>query len=123
MNGFLEYVAEMSESDKRQLLSLIHNLLSHRLKLKYVGGRNINHWNTEIREFEERLFGLIVDDSPGLKSHLIDLNQVYTRLVRIRPFVGEVRKAYPKAKFPNDCPFTLEHVVGQRVWNEMKKRS
>ena len=122
MDTFLQFVTEMSESDRRQLYSLIENLLSHRLKLKLIGGRDIRHWTTEIREFEATLLRLIVNDAPGLKSHLIDLNLIYTKLVRLRPFVGELRNKYPKAKFPNACPFTLEYVVGQRVWNEMRKQ-
>ena len=123
MKGFLEYVTEMSESDRRQLRSLVKNLLSHHLKIKYAGGRDIIHWKMEIREFEDTLFELIADHSPGLKSYEMDLHQVYSTLVRLRPFPGELRKAYPKADFPDVCPFTLENVVGQRVLNELKKRT
>lgn len=120
LKGFFEYITEMSESDKRRLRSLVEMLLSHHLKIKYVGGRDISHWKIEAREFEDTLFELIVNYSPGLKSYEIDLQQVHTKLVRLRPFPGKLRKAYLRADFPEVCPFTLENVVGQRVWNELK---
>jgi len=120
VKGFLEYVTEMSESDKRRFRSLIENLLSHRLKLMYVGGEAVNHWQKEVREFEDSLFELIHGAAPGLKSYEIDLRQIYAKLVRRGPFQGELRKKYPKTDFPGACPFTLEHVVGSRVWNELE---
>jgi hypothetical protein len=121
VKAFLEYIAEMSESDKRRLRSLIDNLLSHRLKIRYVGGKDTSHWQTEIRAWEDSLFELIHDAAPGLKSHDIDLGQIHARLLRQRgPFPGVLRKEYPDTNFPDVCPFTLEQVVGSRVWNELR---
>ena len=129
MKGFLEYITEMSESDKRRFRSLIENLLSHRLKIEYAGGkavREIIHhaalspWRKEVREFEDSLFEPIHDAAPGLKAYELDLRQIYAKLVRRGPFQGELRRQYPKTNFPDDCPFALEQIVGSRVWNELK---
>ena len=121
MKGFLEYITEMGEEQKKKLRSLIGNLLSHRLKIKYVGGRDIPHWQDEIRSWEPPLFRL-VENRPSLKSQEIDLSEMYADLVTgSGRFRGELRKQYPKAKFPETCPFTLKQVVGNRVWKKMNQ--
>ncbi len=116
MTGFLEYIAEMGEEQRKKLRSLITNLLSHRLKIKYVGGRDVPHWQGEIKTWEPPLFRL-VGNKPSLKSQGIDLSEIYADLVTgSGRFRGELRKDYPRTQFPDTCPFTLKQVVGNRVW-------
>jgi len=116
-----EYVHEMSRSDKDEFESHITNLLTNHLQIQYVGGRDVNHWQKEIRAWEETLFRLI-GGAPGLKSYRVDLEQIYAKLVRRGPFPGDLREKFPTVKFPDACPLTLQQVVGNRVWNELSSR-
>lgn len=116
--GFLEYLSEMGEEERRKLESFVENLLAHHLKIKYVGGRYIPHWATEIKAWEDSLFRVIAR-TPSLKAHEIDLPKIYAALVGRGPFRGELRKQYPKALFPNACPFTVRQIIGERVWKEI----
>jgi hypothetical protein len=116
VNGFIEYVTEMSRSDKRELRKHVRNLLSHRLKIKYVAGESVHRWRGEVRTWENELFK-VLDNEPGLKSEKIDLSKIYVEVVTA------LKAQYRTARFPNTCPFTLEFVVGNRVWNELKPTS
>ena len=114
-----EYIHEMSRSDKDEFQSHIKNLLANLLQITYVGGRDVNHWQEEIRAWEDTLFRLIKGE-PGLKSERVNLQRIYAKLVRRGPFPGELREKFSSVKFPDACPFTLQQIVGNRVWTELE---
>jgi len=118
--GFFEYVNEMS-NERPGYRSLIKNLLSHRLKIKYVQGRDVPHWETEIKTWEDDLVDLLTTVKPSLKSVQIDLHDLYAKVLKQK---DGLRRKYPKASFPDTCPYaSLKEVLGSRVWNARNRRS
>ena len=118
VKGFVEYIAEMGNEEAHKLESFVENLLTNYLKVKYVGGRDLPHWQTEINAWEASLFR-VISRTPSLRSHEIDLSKIYTALVGRAAYRGELRKQYPRVQFPAACPFTLKQIVGNRVWKEI----
>ena len=108
LENIAEEIESMGKRDRRSIESHLENVMMHLLKWQYQPQRQSPSWQHSIwngRRDVERL----LRDSPSLKPLLVAL----------------VRDEYPPARkqaaketglslstFPEQCPFTLEQVIG-----------
>ena len=104
-----EELEQLSRADRRELKNLTKRIIEHLIKVRYYGGINTAHWQSEVWEFQDELEGLL-EESPSLKAQLTEalIRTSYERgLRRLRSKYGEKRFAGA----PNLCPFTAEDVL------------
>jgi Domain of unknown function DUF29 len=117
---FRESISEMSRSDKHAVRSNLTVLLQHLLKRDCVKGtilrNNQRKWEDEIEESRRRLLGLVTKH-PGLKAEFRDISlpSIYADALKT------VEKEYEALPFRHSSPYTLQQVVGSRVWRQLNE--
>ena len=114
MNMHLEFIDEMSKSEKREIKNRLSVVIEHVLKLKYIEGRiasdNSRGWNNTAQR-ERRALGDLFNSHPGLRPELTELlvNEVY------EVAVADVQVRYPNVQFPRSRELSIEDIVGGDV--------
>jgi len=110
-DNLAEEVETLGRSERRACLSQIDNILTHFLKLAYLGGPDAPHWKVEIAAFRKDLRR---DLTPSLRASLpADLPSVYADARDILARELALRDVTLEA--PADCPYTWEDVLGRGV--------
>ncbi len=104
-----DWFDEVSNSDRREVVSRLRCIIEHRLKLDYVTGaeldRNRRGWDLTVNEQTAQLES-IFDESPSLRRHLTPelLAKSYASVS------AAVAKAYG-ASLPSACPYTYPELL------------
>ncbi len=111
----LENIAEelegLARADRREIRNRMEVLVAHLLKLAYGTARRPRRGWTSTAQEQRRRIGLILDDSPSLRSypgHV--LSGAYAAAVE--SLEGE--PGLPPDALPATCPFSIEQVLDRR---------
>ncbi len=113
VENLAEEIESMGKSDQRSLGSFLENILMHLLKWQFQPERRCNSWIESIgngRNEAERL----LEYSPSLAPHIPALLTAEYRRAR-KEAARETR--LPLATFPEQCPFTVDQIIGD-YWPE-----
>ncbi len=105
----VEEIEDMGGSERHALGSYLKNILTHLLKWQYQPERRGNSWKLSIingRDGIERL----LEYSPSLAPQLTAM--VTTEYRRARK-VAALETGLPLTTFPDQCPFTLDQIIGE----------
>lgn len=109
LNNLIEEIEALGKRDKRELQSRLIVLLSHLLKYRYQPEKRSNSWVSPIVDQRRQIF-LILQDSPSLKNHLVNLFADCYALAR-KDAARETHLAI--VTFPEACPFTHENTLDE----------
>ena len=118
MKTYLEFVAEMSKGEQRELESRLAIAIEHLLKLQYVRGQtltdNLRGWQKSLRNQHTELADHI-EANKGLKSKLTAelVDRIY------RSVLLDLKAQYPHTPFPSSRQLSMEEIVGPGVWKEI----
>ena len=103
----IEYLTEMTISDRRELKSRLATLLIHLLKARFQPDRLTRSWVSTILEQQSELKSLLTG-IPSLSRYVPELlAQAYDDATR-----RTARETgLPRATFPAACPWTLEEAL------------
>jgi hypothetical protein len=107
-----DWFDEVSNSDRREVVSRLRCIIEHRLKLDYVTGpdleRNRRGWDVTIGEQTGQLESIFAE-SPSLRGHLTPelLAKTYAS---VRSNVATAYEVEP----PTECPYRYAHLL----WEE-----
>ncbi len=107
LENLIEELESLAKRDKRQVKSLLEQVIRHLLLLQFWNqeyDRNKNHWRSEIRSFRVEL-------KDRLTSNLYSyLSSIFTTIYE--DALGYVQeKTGFTVNFPADCPYSLEEVL------------
>lgn len=109
LDAVADYFDEVSNSDRREVVSRLRRIIEHRLKLDHVSGpeleRNRRGWEKTIRE-QLMQIGDVFDESPSLRKILTPelLTKSY---MAVRNDVAEIYEVDP----PAGCPYTYAQLL------------
>jgi hypothetical protein len=103
-----EFLADMAKRDKREVIQRLVTLLIHLLKWDHQPDKRTKSWELTIQEQREELQELL--ESGVLRNHAQqELAKAYQKAVRRAAVETEMEEK----TFPAECPFTLEHALGE----------
>jgi hypothetical protein len=107
LENLIEELESLAKRDKRQVKSLLEQVIRHLLLLQFWNqeyDRNKNHWRSEIRSFRVEL-------KDRLTSNLYSyLSSIFTTIYE--DALGYVQeKTGFTVNFPAECPYSLEEVL------------
>jgi hypothetical protein len=109
-DGLLEELEDMGNERKEALQSLIRNILSHLLKLEFsTSTQTRSGWVEEITEWRAQAETKI-DDTPSLKHYAEGLYRKAWPQAR-KMAEKSFRQYEEMAKFPSECPYSLDQVL------------
>jgi len=114
MKAQLEFISEMSKSERRELESRLYVLIEHVIEIQYIGGRvaadNLRGWSRTVRDQRRELLSLLVEHpgiQPELTGELID--EIY------RTAIADLKKEFPNLTLPGVRQLSIEEIVGASV--------
>jgi hypothetical protein len=109
VENLIEEIESIGKSQKRALISRITVLLMHLLKWDYQPDRRSGSWKSTIITQRKEIKRLL-KDNPGLKSIITEmLTETYLDAAEIASAETEL----PESTFPETCPYTIEHIMGE----------
>ena len=109
VENLIEEIESMGKSQKRALISRMTVLLMHLLKWDYQPDRRSGSWKSTIITQRKEIKRLL-KDNPGLKSIITEmLTETYLDAAEIASAETEL----PESTFPETCPYTVEHLMGE----------
>jgi hypothetical protein len=111
----IEELESMGASERRELQSLLRQILVHLLKLDYSPTAHPRaKWTDEISEFRAQV-ETALDDTPSLRASAGELfGKAWPQARKIAE--NSLLAHGEKVKLPLDCPYALEQVVSQDFW-------
>jgi Domain of unknown function DUF29 len=109
-DNIAEELEGLARSDRREIRSRLTVLLIHLLKYKFQPRRRSQGWRGTIAEQRGQI-ATVIDDSPSLRSYPAAILASCYIDARGR---AATETALPEATFPEECPFSLEHVLDPR---------
>jgi hypothetical protein len=104
-----DWFDEVSNSDRREVVSRLRCLIEHRLKLDHVTGpeldRNRRGWGVTLNEQTAQLESMF-DESPSLRRHLTP-ELLAKSYASVRRSVANVYGVQP----PAECPYTYAELI------------
>lgn len=113
-----EELEAMAASERRQLVSLLTNLLVHLLKWKYQPERRSGSWRASVAN-ARRDINDVLSDSPSLKARRREFMRKAYERARAEAG-GQMGYDQPQweAVFPPACPWTFEQFMREDFWPE-----
>ena len=109
VENLIEEIESMGKSQKRALISRMTVLLMHLLKWDCQPDRRSGSWKSTIITQRKEIKRLL-KDNPGLKSIITEmLTETYLDAAEIASAETEL----PESTFPETCPYTVEHLMGE----------
>ncbi len=103
-----EYLGDMARRDRREVVSRLSLLLSHRLKWDYQTDRRCPSWKTTIEVQRQELLDLL--ESGTLRNHALDiLAKAYANGAK----QAEAETGISLATFPTECPYSVEDLLAE----------
>lgn len=106
--NLIEEIADMGRSERKAVRSNLRILLMHLLKYKYQPEKRTNSWLFTIREHRQRIDDSF-QDSPSLQNYFLE---VFDQCYRDAVDFAATETGLPATKFPSQCPFTAQEVLG-----------
>lgn len=107
IENLAEEVESMGSSQKNALQSYLFNIVMHLLKWRYQPERRGSSWVYSIRNGRNAIERLL-ENNPSLKPQLPALIMIEHRRARKE---AAAETGLPLTTFPEQCPFTLEHIT------------
>ena len=108
LGNIAEEIESMGKRDRRSISSYVQNVLLHLLKWRYQPEQRGASWRLSIENARDQILNLL-DESPSLKSEMGTFaTKEYQRA--LRNAAGET--GLPLTTFPEQCPFTVEQIIG-----------
>ena len=108
LGNIAEEIESMGKRDRRSISSYVQNVLLHLLKWRYQPEQRGASWRLSIENARDQILNLL-DESPSLKSEMGKFaTKEYQRA--LRNAAGET--GLPLTTFPEQCPFTIEQIIG-----------
>ncbi len=109
INNLIEELEALVRGEKSAVESFVYQIILHLLLVDYwqeESERNRNHWRAEVSSFQFQL-------SNKLTTNLI--NHLQPRLPKLyaRARKTAILKTGLKQRFPENCPYTLEDILGE----------
>ncbi len=104
----IEEIEDMGKRDRRAMGSYLRNILMHLLKWQYQPERRATSWQGSINSGRVEL-EVLLNESPSLNSQLLAALPDEYRRARKQ---ASLETGLPLSAFPDECPFTLEHITG-----------
>jgi len=105
----IEEIESLGRSAKHALKSHLKNLLMHKLKIQYQPKKHTKSWDTSIGnakiEIEDEL-----NDNPSLQH---ELNEIFNNSYKSARKKAAIETGIDIKKFPQDCPWTIEEILGE----------
>lgn len=108
-----EEIESMGKRDRRSVSSYVQNVLMHLLKWKYQPQRRGTSWELSIENGRYQIVDLLAE-SPSLEPQMAALTAKEYRQARKN---ASRETGLPLTTFPDDCPFTVEQIIGD-YWPE-----
>ena len=107
LENLIKEIRDMGRNNKRELKNRLTVLLMHLLKCKFQPSRLSNSWRSTILE-QRRQIDYLLEDSPSLKSYLIEMtDKCYQRARKDASRETNLKLS----TFPLDIPFTVEQIL------------
>jgi hypothetical protein len=104
--NIIDEVESVGNEQRFKVESLLLQILLHTLKVQaWPLSVSVAHWQSEIRVFQAEASNRY---APSMRTR-IDVAKIYAKAVRALPAAIDGRKPLP---VPQDCPFTLEDLLG-----------
>jgi hypothetical protein len=108
LDHLIEELESLSRRDKAKVVSLLKQIIIHRLFLQFWLEEipdNQNHWEAEIIAFRDQLNRLL---TANLRNYLDnELETIYQNAVKI----VSKKMNYHINQFPEQCPYTIEQLL------------
>ena len=106
-DNIIEEVESVGQSQLQAVRSLLVQALLHELKAQaWPLSHEVPHWRAEAR----RIRGDVADTFTPSMRQRIDLAKIYRRALRSMPDTIDAKAPAP---VPEECPFTLEELLGE----------
>ena len=101
-----EYLRDMANRDRREVMSRLKQLLLHILKWEHQPGKRTRSWSTSILDQQQDLAADL--ESGVLRNHAeAAIEQAYVGAVRLASNETEL----PSKAFPSECPYSLDELL------------
>lgn len=115
LENLSEYLSDMAQRDRREVLSRLSVLIAHLLKWRFQPGKRSGSWRETIEVQRQELLELL--GSRTLRNHaLAVLAKAYGHAVR----QACAETGLHEADFPAACPFSLEDVLSEALMEDFK---
>jgi hypothetical protein len=108
-----EEIRGLARSERRALDSQLKRIMLHLLKIKYQPLKHSTSWDTTIRNARTEI-GHELRDSPSLKPEVAYRIERMYELARAK---AAEETGQPLENFPEECPFSVEEVLGYSLSN------
>jgi hypothetical protein len=113
-----EHIAEeleaMGKKEQRELVSRLTVLLAHLLKWTFQPARRTRSWKNTITAQRIEIMDLL-EDSPSLQH---ELEKKTAKAYMRSRLMAENETGIDKNRFPAECPFSVEEIIGQDFYPE-----
>jgi hypothetical protein len=113
-----EHIAEeleaMGKKEQRELVSRLTVLLAHLLKWTFQPARRTRSWKNTITAQRIEIMDLL-EDSPSLQH---ELEKKTAKAYMRSRLMAENETGIDKSRFPAECPFSVEEILGQDFYPE-----
>ena len=113
IENLIEEIDDMGASNRRSLGSFLELVIMHLLKWQYQPQRRGTSWRTSISKGRNAIERTL-EYSPSLKRQLPEMIVAEYRRARKE---ASLETGLPLTAFPDQCPFTIEHITGD-YWPE-----
>ncbi len=114
LSNIIEEIESMGRSEKRELQSRLTVLLQHLLKWKFQPSRQGK--SRQLSIIEQRIqFIEVLDENPGLKSHLTDILIDAYRLAIVK---AAKETGLSMTDFPSECPWSWQEITDSDFYPE-----
>lgn len=101
-----EYLTDMANRDRREVLSRLKILIAHLLKWRHQPTHRSRSWVLTVEDQRQELSEVF--ESGSLRHHAEEvLTQAYAKAVRL----AAAETGLAEATFPGDCPYTLDEIL------------
>jgi hypothetical protein len=114
-DNLIEEIESLGNSNKREINSLTHRLLSHLLFYRYWTDHRelyLDGWAEEIDNFRDDLLALL-ESKTHYNYFLSQFESNYSKALKVANKKAQRAKLYVLPSFPQNCPFTIEQILDE----------
>jgi hypothetical protein len=118
-SNLAEEIESVGKREQHELAHRLMRLLQHLLKGQYQSTRRGRSWRSTIVEQRQRIARRL-RESPSLRPALPAMLAEEYRLARLKAS-DEIR--LPDALFPQTCPWTVEQILEDTFWPDVREET
>jgi len=108
VENLIEEIESMGKRDRRAIGSYLRDVIMHLLKWHYQPQRRGMSWQASINAGRDEI-EVLLNESPSLNPQL---STIITDEYRRARKQASLETGLPLTTFPEQCPFTMEQIVG-----------